>query len=205
MATEVNLFSGSDFHQGDILEEELFPPDSPPREQSVFGGELLDYLQHNAESPLLETCLEEIAEHWRNGAEVQEIVRKDPNVAAFAEFPLKDCEQLPEGTTDLSTMEILRAATKKHVLTPTDATSNGSLQQVELLMAAAEKIGCRKFDEAHVLLDYCDQCSSDSRNPVERLVFHFCSALRERIHQDDAPSSRVPINCFVTRRSRNMR
>ncbi|KAI4378963.1 hypothetical protein MLD38_016377 [Melastoma candidum] len=149
------------------------------QEQSVPGDDgFLDYLQHDVESPPLVTCLEEIAEHWRTSAEEKEIVGKDPNPASLTAPILKYRGQWVQGTPCLSTMDILRAAMKKHVeAPPTNAIEDGSLQQVELLIAAAKKIGCRRFDEALMLLDSCDQCSSDSGNPVERLAFQFSNAL----------------------------
>jgi hypothetical protein len=61
----------------------------------------------------------------------------------------------------------------------------------EFLLASAEKVSCEQFDSARRLLKHCVECSSDVGNPVERVVYYFSEALRERI---EIKSGRVTSN-----------
>jgi hypothetical protein len=61
----------------------------------------------------------------------------------------------------------------------------------EFLLASAEKVSCEQFDSARRLLKHCEECSSDVGNPVERVVYYFSEALRERI---EIKSGRVTSN-----------
>ncbi|KAF2308268.1 hypothetical protein GH714_039872 [Hevea brasiliensis] len=56
-----------------------------------------------------------------------------------------------------------------------------NVELVELLLASAEKVGQQQFERARRLLNYCDILSSSSGNPVQRVVYYFSEALRERI------------------------
>ncbi|KAA8527381.1 hypothetical protein F0562_034904 [Nyssa sinensis] len=52
------------------------------------------------------------------------------------------------------------------------------------LLAAAEKVGQQKFNCAINLLNQCDCLSSNTGNPVQRVVYYFSEALRERIYRE---------------------
>ncbi|WCJ23328.1 Protein SCARECROW 2 [Euphorbia peplus] len=55
------------------------------------------------------------------------------------------------------------------------------VQLAELLMASAEKVDNQLYDHARMLLNRCDELSSRTGNAVERVVYYFSKALRERI------------------------
>ncbi|KAK8682012.1 hypothetical protein V6N13_054409 [Hibiscus sabdariffa] len=50
-----------------------------------------------------------------------------------------------------------------------------------LLLAAADKLGCQQYESASRLLKQCDYMSSKNGNPVQRVVYYFTEALREKI------------------------
>ncbi|KAF8041451.1 hypothetical protein BT93_A0142 [Corymbia citriodora subsp. variegata] len=54
----------------------------------------------------------------------------------------------------------------------------------ETLLAAAERVGCQQFDAASELLDQCDELCCSTGNPVERVVYYFSEALREKIDRE---------------------
>lgn len=58
------------------------------------------------------------------------------------------------------------------------------VELLELLLAAAEKVGYQQFERASNLLNQCDSLSSSIGNPVQRIVFYFSAALREKIHRE---------------------
>ncbi|KAK6930268.1 Transcription factor GRAS [Dillenia turbinata] len=58
------------------------------------------------------------------------------------------------------------------------------VELVRLLLASAEKISCQQFNCAQKLLNLCNYMSSDTGNPVQRIVFYFSEALQERINQE---------------------
>lgn len=58
------------------------------------------------------------------------------------------------------------------------------VELVEFLLASAEKVGYQQYERATKLLDLCDKLSSDTGNPVERVVFYFSEALREKIDRE---------------------
>ncbi|KAK9086306.1 hypothetical protein Syun_028700 [Stephania yunnanensis] len=55
------------------------------------------------------------------------------------------------------------------------------VELAHLLLASAEKVGLQQFDQAIKLLAQCDFLSSRTGTPVQRVVYHFAAALRERI------------------------
>lgn len=65
-----------------------------------------------------------------------------------------------------------------------------NVQLAEILLAAAEKVGCQQFDAARESLDQCDELCCSTGNPVERVVYYFSEALREKI---DRETGRVSI------------
>ncbi|KAK3188527.1 hypothetical protein Dsin_028088 [Dipteronia sinensis] len=98
-------------------------------------------------------------------------------------------------TTDgvkLSTEEIMRL----RMLCPCSATllislslayPNEEIRDVELaefLLASAEKVGHQQYDRATRLLNQCDYSSSPKGNPVQRVVYYFSDALRDKINRE---------------------
>lgn len=64
--------------------------------------------------------------------------------------------------------------------------SNDESEDVELvqnLLASAEKVGQQQYDRASKLLSLCD-LSSNTGNPVQRVVYYFSEALREKIDRE---------------------
>ena len=51
-------------------------------------------------------------------------------------------------------------------------------------MASVEKVVNQQFEAASRMLNQCDYFSSSTRNPVQRVVYHFSEALREKIHRE---------------------
>ncbi|WCJ23329.1 GRAS family transcription factor family protein [Euphorbia peplus] len=58
------------------------------------------------------------------------------------------------------------------------------VELAELLMASAEKVGKQLYDSATMLLNQCDELSSSTGNAVERVVYYFSKALRERMDRE---------------------
>lgn len=54
----------------------------------------------------------------------------------------------------------------------------------EVLLASVEKVVNQQFEAASRMLNQCDYFSSSTRNPVQRVVYHFSEALREKIHRE---------------------
>lgn len=65
--------------------------------------------------------------------------------------------------------------------------SNEEAKDVELahlLLASAEELSRQQYGRARILLNCCDQICSQAGNPVQRLVYHFSEALREKIDRE---------------------
>ncbi|KAK0608817.1 hypothetical protein LWI29_036504 [Acer saccharum] len=114
----------------------------------------------------------------------------------------------PGSTTDrvkLSTEEIMRVAGERFIRSssrtvedvvsmlsnPFDLSfsglSNEEIRDVELaefLLASAEKVGHQQYDRATRLLNQCDYSSSPEGNPVQRVVYYFSNALRDKINRE---------------------
>lgn len=58
------------------------------------------------------------------------------------------------------------------------------VELVHLLLAAAEKVGYQQFERASRLLSRCEWTAAARANPVQRIVFNFAAALRERIDRE---------------------
>ncbi|XP_022761269.1 DELLA protein RGL1-like [Durio zibethinus] len=104
----------------------------------------------------------------------------------------------------LSTEEVMRIAGEMFILSscqtidsismldhPSNLSFSGLSDQetrdVELaglLLAAAEKIGHQQYDRASRLLKQCDYMSSKTGNTVQRVVYYFSEALREKIERE---------------------
>ncbi|KAF3651165.1 putative poly(A) polymerase-like [Capsicum annuum] len=107
----------------------------------------------------------------------------------------------------LSTDEILRLGGQKFIQSTESSVSgldhpfggalfslrdedySRSVELVERLLASAEKVEEKLFDRAINLLNECEKLSSKSGNPVERLVYYFSGALRERVDRETGKES----------------
>ncbi|KAF5462414.1 hypothetical protein F2P56_018420 [Juglans regia] len=65
------------------------------------------------------------------------------------------------------------------------------VELVQLLLSAAEKVGYQQHDHASRLLLHCEWISSAGCNSVQRVVFHFTLALRERIAKESGGSVKI--------------
>ncbi|XP_006419399.2 GRAS family protein RAM1-like [Citrus sinensis] len=108
------------------------------------------------------------------------------------------------GFRELSTVDVIRAATAIYLQSSSHSSSNLSLlyhfcggsainiseeeskdvELVHLLILCAEKIGSQQFDRASTLLDHCENFSSKIGNSVERVVHYFVKALQERFNRE---------------------
>ncbi|KAJ0805958.1 putative transcription factor GRAS family [Helianthus annuus] len=55
------------------------------------------------------------------------------------------------------------------------------VQLIENLLLSSEKVAQQEFERANNLLDWCDASSSSTGNPIQRVVYYFLKALREKI------------------------
>ncbi|XP_022748813.1 DELLA protein RGL3-like [Durio zibethinus] len=70
--------------------------------------------------------------------------------------------------------------------------SGDEIKDVELailLPASADKVGNRQFDHARKFLNLCDFLSSNAGNSIQRVVYYFSKALRERIDGETGATS----------------
>ncbi|XP_059630179.1 DELLA protein RGL2-like [Cornus florida] len=99
------------------------------------------------------------------------------------------------GGKKLSTEAILRQAAENFIQSPSQRIVGSSLfglsaeetrdvQLVQFLLASAEKAGQQQFNRALKLLNKCNESSSDTGSPVQRVVFYFAEALREKIDRE---------------------
>ncbi|CAI0626309.1 unnamed protein product [Linum tenue] len=99
----------------------------------------------------------------------------------------------------LSVEDLVRIAASKFVRSRSNNTTSFDVQLSEdesesvalaqLLLEAAEEVGERRFDPSRTLLDQCDRRSSPTGNPVQRLVFYYSQALRDRIDRETGRST----------------
>ncbi|XP_071727151.1 DELLA protein GAI1-like [Rutidosis leptorrhynchoides] len=52
------------------------------------------------------------------------------------------------------------------------------------LLASVEKTDQRQFNQARKFIEICNNMSSDEGNPIERLVYYFSEAIREKINRE---------------------
>lgn len=73
------------------------------------------------------------------------------------------------------------------------------VELAHLLLNAAEKVGYQQYERASRLLTRCEWIASERANPVQRVVYYFAEALRERIDKAngrfDPKSSGVISKC----------
>ncbi|KAK7269604.1 hypothetical protein RIF29_22337 [Crotalaria pallida] len=71
---------------------------------------------------------------------------------------------------------------------------NRDIELVQFLLAAAEIVGCQQFERASILLLHCQWNTSSGGSPVQRVIFHFAQALRERINSEMGGKGRMILN-----------
>ncbi|KAK9079544.1 hypothetical protein SSX86_001216 [Deinandra increscens subsp. villosa] len=70
------------------------------------------------------------------------------------------------------------------------------VQLIENLLLSAEKVTQQQFERSVKLLDWCDVLCSSTGNPVQRLVYYFSKALREKV---DKETGRVSLSGLETK------
>ncbi|KAK8654394.1 hypothetical protein V6N13_128362 [Hibiscus sabdariffa] len=68
-----------------------------------------------------------------------------------------------------------------HALSGLSEDETRDVELVHLLLTAAEKVGYEQFERASRLLSNCEWIASEQANPVQRIVYYFAEALRQRI------------------------
>ncbi|XP_052188009.1 DELLA protein RGL2-like [Diospyros lotus] len=97
----------------------------------------------------------------------------------------------------LSTMDIIRLASRfgsfsvfmhpySSGLLGVSEEEEKDVELAQLLLSAAENTEYQYFDRAKRLLTRCENLASEKGNPVQRIVYYFAEALRERIDRKTA-------------------
>ncbi|KDP27929.1 hypothetical protein JCGZ_19009 [Jatropha curcas] len=135
--------------------------------------------------------------------------------------PSSDALYTKHARSELSTEEIIRIAGARFIQSCCQTTDVASMlnnpfslsfsdlssevaknvELVEFLLASAEKVGNQQYERATRLLNYCDISSSNTGNPVQRVVYYFSEALRERI---DVGAGRISSKGFKKSQSFNL-
>ncbi|XP_044493130.1 DELLA protein RGL1-like [Mangifera indica] len=116
-----------------------------------------------------------------------------------------DTIEISEGSRKkLSTEEIMRVAGARYIqfsdqsyddfsmvmhpfgyaLSGLSEEETRDVELAHLLLAAAEKVGNQQYERATRLLSRCEWIAVERGNPVQRIVFYFAVALRERIDKE---------------------
>ncbi|XP_028781864.1 DELLA protein RGL1-like [Neltuma alba] len=61
---------------------------------------------------------------------------------------------------------------------------NKDVELAQFLLTAAERVSCEQYEGANRILLQCELNSSACATPVQKIVYHFAQALRERIHKE---------------------
>ncbi|XP_028786334.1 DELLA protein RGL1-like [Neltuma alba] len=108
------------------------------------------------------------------------------------------------GHQDLSAEEIIRVAGARYVqfsthwcddycmplhpyasgLEDLSEKENRDVELAQFLLAAAERVSCQQLERASRMLLHCLFNSSPGGNAMQRVIFHFAQALRERIEKE---------------------
>ncbi|CAK9145222.1 unnamed protein product [Ilex paraguariensis] len=144
-------------------------------------------------------------EHVHNQiSEVAELMRKNTSPCPLSSLEVVSNSTSHEGGRKYSTEEIIKLAGERYIqlftqgangfnmsIHPYDFSLAGlsladtrDVGLAHLLLDAAEKVAYQQFDEANGLLTRCGWMASDTGNPVQRIVFYFVQALRERIARE---------------------
>ncbi|KAJ6858820.1 hypothetical protein NC652_041191 [Populus alba x Populus x berolinensis] len=194
-------------------DEVLYQDERELQDQTLLGYAAFDDLKFDGLSPSTQNCQEEITklgEIVQNGDQDSEH-KKDKRSEELHLASLELLGRFAVESRGFSTEEIMGIAGAKFIQSASQSVDVSSMfdnpfdlslaglshedaKMVELsefLLASAEKISCEQFDSARRLLKHCEECSSDVGNPVERVVYYFSEALRERI---EIKSGRVASN-----------
>ncbi|KAG6667990.1 hypothetical protein CIPAW_01G139300 [Carya illinoinensis] len=161
--------SDSGIYQEDLSEEDFNFSQHQQQEASFSENGLLDDLQFHAVSPQLHTCLEEIAKlGGRLELSTEEIVRLAGAGFIQSTSQAADGPSMPIHPFDLDFCGL-------------SDDERRDMELAESLFASAEKAGSQQFERARKFLNQCDHLSSNTGNPVQRVVYYFSEALRQKI------------------------
>ncbi|GLT42641.1 hypothetical protein SLA2020_166310 [Shorea laevis] len=198
----LNLVEGQD-HNSLRKEQEIKPEDLTSEELSFGYGftnnhQLFEEISkrgvRNPKDMLSEVSSLEIPRSYEGGL-------KKLKVDEFGDGP---GGKTNSGGKKLSTEEIMRVTGARYVqlsdlryddffmlMHPFGHALNGlsdeetkDVELVHLLLSAAEKIGYQQFERAIRLLSRCEWIASERANPVQRIVYYFAEAVRERIDKE---------------------
>ncbi|KAL8105422.1 scarecrow-like protein 23 [Apium graveolens] len=147
---------------------ELFVPEEEETSRTLSSFRVLNNCRSNLEeqnSAKVKASGSDIACSKVGGQSVNEIIR-----LAGEKF-IKSRSQRADGFSELN-----------HDLHD-DKTGDAELI-VQKLLLSAEKIGEQQYEHARSLLNHCNEYSSNKGNPIQRLVYYFSAALREKIDQE---------------------
>ncbi|XP_052305356.1 uncharacterized protein LOC112325157 [Populus trichocarpa] len=186
-------------------DEVLYQDEQELQDQTLLGYATFDDLKFDGLSPSIQNCQEEITklgaivQNGNQDSEHKKDKRSEELHLASLEllrrfgngFRLLKSGRIVEPTYDAppyTAVESRGFSTEEIMGIALDAKM---VELSEFLLASAEKVSCEQFDSARRLLKHCVECSSDVGNPVERVVYYFSEALRERI---EIKSGRVTSN-----------
>ncbi|XP_038719063.1 DELLA protein GAI1-like [Tripterygium wilfordii] len=191
------------FHLDDLMKGLIFYEDLQQdcQLQSFSDDLLLDIGEHNNEEnhPHTTTSVE-LFRRFRSGF-------KRINGEKIIE-PTSESICVKEPTTRLSTEEIMRVAGTRFIQSssqtvdimpilskPLDLSLSGlsseeieDIELADMLLASAEKVSNQEYEHASKLLSQCDRLSSSTGNPVQRVVYYFSKALREKSDRESKGS-----------------
>ncbi|CAL1386794.1 unnamed protein product [Linum trigynum] len=192
---ELEYHSGSE-EEREAEEEDDFHYDNQPQQQQVFDpGAWFDILKHRLSSSPgkinRESAADGTRELWANeiiklaGARIIQSQGIEFDLPSLLENPF----QLTGGGGDDS------GGRDSTGLTEEEAKN---VELMEYLLDCAEKVGKGKFDRAAVPLRLCNRLASQTGNPIQRVGYYFCSALRQRIEgrgaAEDEDDDRKPFD-----------
>ncbi|XP_068660502.1 DELLA protein RGL1-like [Aristolochia californica] len=181
-----------------IHEPETLKSDPSFTQNSVIAEpwEILEPKKEKSNSIFLASL--ELLNNYRTAQQRFKISREN-----MKESSIPVASPVTAGGGELSTEDVMRVAGAHYIQTSVKdddlsmlrhpfGTSLAGLTEEEikdvelaqLLLASAEKVGNQQFDRASRLLTQCYYLSSDVGNPVQRVVYYFADALRERIDRE---------------------
>ncbi|XP_061338440.1 DELLA protein RGL1-like [Gastrolobium bilobum] len=190
--SEFYNFMLQEFNFGPALQLQPKHPSQETKELNNQGVSSSQLVGHNKQVPPSSLASLELLRNYRN--RFKRLRGENINSTEISVSPPQK----------LSTEEIIRAAAARYIQHPAQWDNNfcvpmhpygfglGGLSEEEnrdvelahFLLAVADRVGCQQFERASVLLFHSPWNSSDGGNSLQRVIFHFAKALRERINKE---------------------